>query len=94
MILVANIWADGVVIFGGGAVLGYFLLWWKSHNFRASESFQAHSLVNDARREAEALLREARLSANEEALKLREQTEQSFTARRRLRLSARGTPKG
>src|SRR6185295_6769495 len=40
-------------------------------------------LQEKARREAEATLREARLAANEEALKLREQTEKSFTTRRR-----------
>src|SRR5437867_1275152 len=82
MILVAYIWADGVVFFGGGALLCYLLLWWKAHNSKASQALQAQSLIETARREAEALLREARLGANEEALKLREQTEQSFTKRR------------
>ena len=82
MILVANIWTEGVVFFAGGAVLCYLLLWWKNHDTRASQTLQARTLIETARREAEAILREARLSANEEALKLREQTEQSFTARR------------
>ncbi|MBI3849478.1 MAG: ribonuclease Y [Verrucomicrobia bacterium] len=82
MILVANIWAEGVAFFAGGAGLCYLLLWWKHHSWEASRSLQAQTGIEAARREAEALLREARLSANEEALKLREQTEHSFITRR------------
>src|SRR5205823_5277275 len=39
-------------------------------------------LQEQARREADNIIRDARLTANEEALKLREQIEQSFASRR------------
>src|SRR4029078_11987576 len=43
-----------------------------------------HSAILDmARREAEAITREARLAATEESLKLREQTEKAFASRLR-----------
>ena len=42
-------------------------------------------MLEKAQRDAESIVRDARLAANEEALKLREQTEQSFAARRQKR---------
>ena len=50
---------------------------------RTARAAEEKSLLENARREAESILREARLAANEEALKLREQTEKSFGTRRR-----------
>lgn len=73
----------GAAIFLIGVALGYWLWRWKERNLRAAKSFQEESLLEAARRDAEALLREARLTANEDALKLREQTEQLFGVRRK-----------
>jgi len=81
MILVANISVEGAVFFAGGALLCYLLLWWKNHDFKAAQSRQGRCLVEEARREADNILREARLGANEEALKVREQTEKSMATR-------------
>ncbi|MEO6184325.1 MAG: ribonuclease Y [Verrucomicrobiota bacterium] len=73
----------GAAIFLIGVALGYWLWRWKERTLRAAKSFQEESLLEAARRDAEALLREARLTANEDALKLREQTEQLFGVRRK-----------
>ena len=73
----------GAAIFFIGVALGYWLLRWKERNLRATQSLREKNLLENARREAEAVIREARLAATEESLKLREQTGQLFTARRK-----------
>lgn len=60
----------------------YLLLWWKGRNQKRLEQLEAKSLLAKAREEAETVLRDARLAANEEALKIRQETEASFAARR------------
>jgi ribonucrease Y len=65
-----------------GAVFCYLLLWWKDHNFKQAKLLEADALVTKAQADAEMLVRDARLAANEEALKLRAEVEQSFAARR------------
>jgi ribonuclease Y len=72
----------GAAIFLIGAVFGYWLLRWKERNLRAAQTLREKSLLDNARRDAESIIREARLGANEEALKIREQTEQLFATRR------------
>lgn len=86
MILLANILTDGA-LFIGGATVCYLLLWWKDRNIRKAQSVEVQSVVEKAQRDAEAIIRDARLIANEEALKIREQTEQSFAARRQERIA-------
>src|SRR5437868_8770312 len=73
---------EGAVLLAAGAVLCYFLLWWKERSLKKARILETETLQEKARREAENIIRDARLAANEEALKLREQIEQSFTARR------------
>jgi ribonuclease Y len=82
MILLANIFAEGAGFLAAGAVLCYLLLALKDRNARRRESEAAQSAMEKARRDAEAIVRDARLTANEEALKLRLETEQAFAARR------------
>ena len=82
ILLAANIYLVGSAFFIGGTLLGYWLLLWKDRNLRAAHALQKESALDAARREAETIRREARLQANEEALKFREQTEKSFAARR------------
>ena len=65
-----------------GALLGYWLVRWKERNVRAAWTIKEQATLENAQRQAETILREARLQANEEALKLREATEQSFATRR------------
>ena len=84
MILLANIFAEGAY-FLTGVALCFLFLWWKDRNLKKLQGVEANSLLENARRDAESIIRDGRLAANEEALKIREQTEQSFTARRQER---------
>ncbi len=71
-----------------GALLGYGFLRWKERNLRAALALKEEAILETARRQADNLAREAHLKASEEALKLREQTEQSFVARHQTALEA------
>jgi len=72
----------GTALFAGGA--GVALLSMRSRERHRQEARQreAENALAQARRDAEALKQEARLAANQEALRLREEIEQSFAARR------------
>jgi ribonucrease Y len=65
-----------------GIAIGYGLVLWKQQRQKSRLAQQEQAVLENARREGEALLRESRLIANEEVVKLREQTEQSFAKRR------------
>ena len=73
---------QGAGLFIGGAVVGYLLLRWKERHLGASAELKEKALIENARREAESILREARLAANEETLKVREETERKLSERR------------
>jgi ribonuclease Y len=85
MILLANTFVQSAGIFLAGAVVCYLFLWWRQKSAKNAEASQVRSILDTARRDADALVRDARLASNEEALKLREQTEQSFATRRQER---------
>jgi len=70
-------------LFLAGALLCYFLLRWRKRYRKASILREEEAVLESARREADTILREARLTATEEAAKQREQTEKSFTGQRR-----------
>src|ERR1043165_3152918 len=84
MIVLANIY-ESAGVFIAGAVIGFLLWRWKDRTARAAESLKSKGLLEEARREAGPVLRDAKLAANEEALRIREQTEQSFATRRQER---------
>jgi ribonuclease Y len=69
-----------------GAVGCFLLLKWRKRQAEQGEASQAEAVVQKARQEAEAILRDAQLTASQEALKSREQSEQAVTARRAERL--------
>jgi ribonucrease Y len=81
MILLANILEDAV-LFGGGAAICFLLLWWRERNLQKARTLQTDALLEKARNEAESIKRDATAAANQEALKLRQQIEQSFADRR------------
>jgi ribonucrease Y len=81
MIPLAKI-SEGIVLLAAGAVVGYLLAGWNKRKARVEQLLQTQSLLADARREGETIKREARLAANEELVKLREQTEAAFATRR------------
>ena len=86
MIWLADIYTEGGVGVLVGAAACFALLWWKDRTGREARMREADAKLEIAKREAEALLRDARLAAGEEAQKIREQTEQSFAERRRERV--------
>lgn len=74
---------EGASLFVGGAAMAAALLFLRERTLRAASLRKEKEIMENARREAENIVREARLSANEEALKLREQNEQLFASRLR-----------
>jgi ribonuclease Y len=69
-----------------GAVVCFLFLQWRRQKGVQEEELAGGALVDQARREAEIILRDARLAASEEALKLHAQTDQARVARRAERL--------
>jgi ribonuclease Y len=66
-----------------GILAGYFLRMWRDHSLRAGLADQKKDILEKTRLEAEALIRDARLAANEEALKARAEIEQIAAARKK-----------
>ncbi len=81
MILLANIF-EGAALFAAGATVCFALLWWRERNLRAARVLETQALLDKARNEADIIKRDASTAASQEALKLREQIEQSFADRR------------
>jgi ribonuclease Y len=69
-----------------GAVAFYAFQRWKNRKILRAEQAAACSVLECSRQQAEIILRDARLVASQEALKLHEQAEQALTARRAERL--------
>lgn len=84
MLLLGNItdYLSGLALFGAGAAAFYFYQRNREKTQQQALKDQQELALANAKREAENLIREAKLAANEEALKIREQTEKSFTQRR------------
>jgi ribonucrease Y len=75
--------SGAVVLFIVCLVLGYALRMWRDHSLHGSLEDQKKDILEKARLAAEALTRDARLAANEEALKSRSDVEQSAAARQK-----------
>lgn len=72
----------GAACLVAGTVAGAWLWRRREHNHRARVTRQEEEILAEARRQSEILCREARVKANEDAMKLREETEASFAGRR------------
>ena len=70
----------GAACFVAGSAAGYWLWRWKERNIRATLVLKEQAALEDARRQAEAITRETRLQANEEALKIRQAAESAYAA--------------
>ncbi|HXS67745.1 MAG TPA: ribonuclease Y [Candidatus Polarisedimenticolia bacterium] len=79
--VLANIF-EGAALFVGGAVVCFALLWWRERSLQKARLLQTQALLDKARADAEIVKRDAAAAASQEALKLREQIEQSFADRR------------
>jgi ribonuclease Y len=83
MMLLAQFFWDGAVCLLVGAGLGYWLFVWKGRNEQLSHAARQAAALEQARQQAEAIIREARLAANEKALQLREEVEKADQSQRR-----------
>jgi ribonuclease Y len=81
MSLVWNI-VGAAVCLAAGAGFCYLLLSRKNRRAGEAEAREAGSMLEQARREADAITQSARVAANDEAGRLRQQVEQSFAERR------------
>jgi len=79
-ILGAAILVIGILL---GYLLGHLLRLWRDRGLRAGVEQQRQNILEKARLEAESLTRDARLAANEEALKARAETERLAAARQK-----------
>ena len=68
--------------FAAGAAIGYWLWRWKERNVRAAFTLKEQSALEDARRQAEVIAREARVQANEEAIKIRQTAENTYATQK------------
>lgn len=69
--------------FAFGALVAFLVLWWRSRTTALSHRRQAEELVAASKRDAENIVAKARLAANEDALRLRRETEESFAGQRK-----------
>jgi ribonucrease Y len=81
MIFLANIF-EGAALFAGGAAVCFVLLWWRDRSSKNARTLEAQALLNQARAEADTIKREVSTTAAQEAVRQREEIEQSFAARR------------
>src|SRR5437016_3336493 len=81
MSLLVNI-IEHAALVAVGAGLCYWLFWWKGRNLTKVRILEAEALLAKARTDAEITIRDARLAANEEARKLRDEDDQALAARR------------
>jgi ribonuclease Y len=71
----------GAVCLGAGSALTYWRMARQTQDLRKAAELKEKSLLESAQRQADATVREARLLVNEEAVKLREDSERSYAAR-------------
>lgn len=76
-----NSWMVGLVCLVAGAAFGYWLWRWKERNIRAAFAIKEQSILEAARRQADNIAREVRIQANEEAIRIRRETEKSLASR-------------
>src|ERR1051326_9025798 len=69
-----------------GAVVCFLFLQWRRQKGLQEEDLAGGAIVNQARREAEIILRDAKVAASEEALRLHAETEVALASRRAERL--------
>src|SRR5438552_3783508 len=83
MSLAAQLFWEGASLLLAGVLSDYWIFRWRQRRLNTARAAKEKLVLENAQRDAEAVLREARFAASEEALKLREQTEKSFGTRRR-----------
>ncbi len=82
--MIPNDYIAGAAIFLAGTLLGFWLLRQWEKKMLKTMGQEKESMLAAARREGEAIVRDARLAANEVALKMRAETEQRLAEREGL----------
>src|SRR5882672_2170290 len=82
MSLLQSSYFIGTSCLASGALIGYWLWRWKNRSIRAALAIKEQGILETAKRQAETIAREARVGANEDAIKLREKTEEAFAESR------------
>ena len=72
----------GAACFVAGSAAGVWVWRWKERNHRVVRDQREQSVLDEAHRMADGITREARLKANEEALRIREEAESSYNRRK------------
>lgn len=81
MTFLANIIWGGIAFLAGG-LLGYWLFRWQERRRQQALQLEEKSILDNARRESDAMVREARIAAAEERQRQRQETEKVLAARR------------
>ena len=71
-----------------GGCLGCGLFYWLAQSSRKNQESQAGNIVEKARKDAEGILRDARLAVNEESLKIRQEIERDASVRNQERMES------
>lgn len=74
-------WTEAIGFLCSGVLLGAWGWRWKERLRRSGLLVEEQSVLEEARRKSESIQRDARLAASEEAARIREQTEKSFSVR-------------
>jgi len=78
-----NLTIASLIALTAGVAIGYAVRRWRENSLRGGLDLEMKGLLEGARREADAFVREARITANEEALKARADADQAATARQK-----------
>jgi ribonuclease Y len=77
----ANILEGGALATAGGAVC-FLLVWWRERSLKEAKRLEHEAVLARAKLEADNIIREAQVTASKECVKLRQEVEASFAARR------------
>ncbi len=80
--LFAQFFWDGAFLLLAGVALGFWLFHWRYKSQHAAHAAESQAILDAARRESDAITREARLAANEAALRIRQEGECALRERK------------
>lgn len=83
MTLFSNSYLDVTVLFGAGVAFGYWLIRWKERALAEAAARNRESALENARRQAEHIQREAQIKAGEEGIRVRQEIEASLERRQK-----------
>jgi ribonuclease Y len=73
---------EGALGFAVGALVVFLVLWLRNRSIMLASRREAEQLLTSSRRDAEGILARAKISASEEATRIRRETEDTFTLQR------------